>query len=349
MATVNEQLQDDAIRHAVFLQRLRSHEVNEILAFLNDEVYPDLLAEIESRLSRKLSTKRLSELKKAYETILRNGYADAAELLKNDLKPISVAEAEWQVNSLNKALGPIRIQTTIPSIRTLEALVNKNVRGQTIDKWFSDLSRTTSDEITRRLKIGISQGEPIQRLNQRIRGTKARNFDDGVINASRRHAETITRTSVNEITTQAREETYKKNDDVVKGVKWLSTLDFKTSDICQARDGQVFRTGEGPRPPAHMQCRSTTTPITKSWKELGINLSEAPPGTRSSLNGQVPEDITYPQWLRKQSKAGQDEALGKGRAEIFRRGKLSDKQIFKPRDKPLTLKEMKKLEKQVNK
>lgn len=346
MASVNQKLQSDAIRHATFLQRLRSHETNEILAFLDENVYPDLISEIERRLSKKLSVGRLIELRKAYETILKQGYSDASNMLKSDLKPISVAEAENQIRSLNKALNPFNIQTVIPNISLLEGLVNKNVRGQTISKWFSNLARTTADEITIRINNALAEGETVGRIVQRIRGTRARDFSDGVIKTTRRNAETIVRTAVNSITTQAREETYKKNSNVIKAVKWISTLDFKTSDICQARDGQVFNIGEGPRPPAHMQCRSTTVPITKSWKELGINLKEAPPGTRASLNGQVPVDESYPEWLRKQSVAGQNEALGKGRAAIFRRGKLSDKQIFTPRNKPLTLKEMTSLEKQ---
>ena len=345
MATVNEKLQSDAIRHAIFLQRLRTQEVKEILTLLNEDVYPDVLAEIKRRTGLKLTTKRFNAMKRAYEIILREGYANASAKLKADLKPIAINEAEFQVALLDKAVSPIRLSFTVPSTRTLQALVNSDIQGQTIDKWFSNLSRSTSDEITRRLKIGLTQGDSIQRLNQRIRGTKARDFNDGVIQASRRHAETIVRTSVTDITTKAREETYKENDDIIKEVQWISTLDKATSDICQALDGKVFPIDEGQRPPAHMQCRSTTVPITKSWKELGINLAEAPPGTRSSLNGQIPETVKYPEWLKTQPKGIQEEALGKGRAEIFRRGKLPNKEIFKIRDKPLTLKEMTKLEK----
>lgn len=345
MASVNANLQDDAIRHAVFLQRLRTQEVKEILSLLNNEVYPDLLAEIDRRLKARMSTKRFNEMKTAYTIILREGYAGASDKLKADLKPIAINEAEFQTTLLNKQFKPFNISLIVPNINTLRALVNQDVRGQTIDKWFSNLAGNTSDEITRRLKIGLTEGDSVQRMTRRIRGTKARDFRDGVIRTSRHHSETIVRTAVTDITTKAREETYKTNDDVVKKVKWVSTLDFKTSDICQARDGQTFEVGEGPRPPAHMQCRSTTTPITKSWKELGINLAEAPPGTRSSLDGAVPADVNYPQWLRGQPKGIQEEALGVGRAAIFRRGKLPDKEIFKIRDKPLTLKEMTKLEK----
>lgn len=346
MATVNQKLQNDAIRHAMLLQGLQDNEVKEILGFLNNEVYPDLEREIDRRLRANMSVKRFNEMKQQYSIILKEGYANASDKLKMDLKPIAVSEADFQVASLSRATSVVNLSFKTPSTRTLHALVNQDVRGQTIDKWFSDLSDSTADGITRNLKVGLAQGESIQRMTQRIRGTRAKQFKDGVVGASRRHAETIVRTSVTDITTKAREETFKENEDIVKGVRWLSTLDAKTSDICQALDGTVYKVGEGQRPPAHMQCRSTTVPITKSWKELGINLMEAPPGTRSSLDGQIPATTKYPEWLKGQPKSVQNIALGKGKAEIFRRGKLSNAQIFKARPQSLTLKEMQKLEKQ---
>jgi hypothetical protein len=50
--TVNEVVLDRAIRHAIYLQRYKSGEVNQILGFLNDEVLPDALARLATRLDR---------------------------------------------------------------------------------------------------------------------------------------------------------------------------------------------------------------------------------------------------------------------------------------------------------
>jgi hypothetical protein len=62
------------------------------------------------------------------------------------------------------------------------------------------------------------------------------------------------------------------------------------------------------------------TPVIKSWRELGFDMDETPASTRASMNGQVPADMTYQQWLRKQSAARQNEVLGIKKAKLFREG-----------------------------
>jgi hypothetical protein len=57
--------------------------------------------------------------------------------------------------------------------------------------------------------------------------------------------------------------------------------------------------------------------VVKSWKELGIDIAEMDASTRASMDGQVPEDTKYGDWLKRQSKARQDEVLGPVRAKLF--------------------------------
>jgi hypothetical protein len=109
-------------------------------------------------------------------------------------------------------------------------------------------------------------------------------------------------------------------------------------------DGTTYPVDQGPRPPAHHQCRSTTVPVVKSWKELGIDLKEAPPGTRASMNGQVPSKLTYPQWLKRQPAAIQREALGPTRAALFRSGRLTIDRFVDQRGRPLSLKQIRQRE-----
>jgi SPP1 gp7 family putative phage head morphogenesis protein len=170
-----------------------------------------------------------------------------------------------------------------------------------------------------------------------LRGTAAAKFTDGVLQRSRRSIEMTTRTALNHTANVAREEIYKRNSDIISGVRWVSTLDTRTSDICIALDGQVFVAGEGPRPPAHPNCRSCTTPITKSWKELGFNIDELPPATRASMDGQVPATETYGSWLSRQSEATQNDVLGVGRAQLFRDGAVTVDKFVDDVGKPLTL------------
>lgn len=42
--------------------------------------------------------------------------------------------------------------------------------------------------------------------------------------------------------------------------QWVSIIDGVTSNICRTLNGQVFRYGDGPMPPAHNNCRSRAVP-----------------------------------------------------------------------------------------
>jgi len=86
-------------------------------------------------------------------------------------------------------------------------------------------------------------------------------------------------------------------------------------------------------------CRCTTVDITKTWKELGIDIEEAPPGTRASMEGQV-SDKTFEDFLARKGKDYQDSVLGKGRAELYRSGKITFNQLLNQDGNMLTLKQL---------
>ncbi|MCP4336485.1 MAG: hypothetical protein GY679_01380 [Mycoplasma sp.] len=88
-------------------------------------------------------------------------------------------------------------------------------------------------------------------------------------------------------------------------------------------------------------CRSTTVPITKSWKELGVDKEELPPSTRASMNGQVSERITYPEWLKSQSAKTQKDVLGSSRYKAFKNGDAKITQFVDNKNNILTIEQLK--------
>lgn len=181
---------------------------------------------------------------------------------------------------------------------------------------------------------------------QRVRGTRANKFTDGILYTTRRKAEAIVRTSINNVSNAARQETFAQNNDIIKGIKWVATLDTRTCPECGGLDGKVFKPGTAHRqPPAHINCRCTMTPVLKSYRELGLDVADAPVGARASMNGAVPSDVTYNKWLRRQPKEVQDQILGPSRAALFRGNKIKISEFTNNNGKLLTLPQLKALEK----
>jgi SPP1 gp7 family putative phage head morphogenesis protein len=158
-----------------------------------------------------------------------------------------------------------------------------------------------------------------------LRGTADAGYTDGVWQTTRRSAEKLVRTATNHVATVARDLTYKENADLISEVQLVATLDAATCEDCAALDGETYAIGEGDRPPLHWDCRCTTIPVLKSWKDLGINADEIPASTRASMDGQVADTVTYDDWLRGQPQDVIDEALGPTRAKLFLDGELNIK------------------------
>jgi len=359
VGSVNEALHDASILHAVYMERLKTHEANAIVAFLNDEVFPDVAATLEKRLSRITArgydsnvwkTKRYIEMLKGINELISAGMSSVSADVKKRLADIGVYEAQYQHAMLSNTLeqaGVLHLvpEVVLPSSNMLRSIVtSKPFEGRFLKDWWKGLERNAQATISSQINIGVATGESTPKIVRRVMGTSTTSFVDGALHTTRRHTTAIVRTAISHIASQAREMLWAENSDVIKGVKYVAVLDGRTTDICRTLDGQVFGIYEGPRPPMHHQCRSTTVAVTRSWKELGINLKEAPLGTRASMNGLVPANVTYAQWIRRQPIEFQNEVMGKGKAALYRRGVVPMDKFIDSKYRPLTLDQLVKLE-----
>lgn len=246
------------------------------------------------------------------------------EMLEKTLIPehqqLAVDEGKFGVHLLSE-LPPVALDVITPAAATLKAAATtRPFQGRLLREWVREHPAAVRMRLRNAIRQGVSQGETIDQIVRRVRGTKAAGFKDGIMEVNRRGAEAMVRTAVSHTVNAARTATYAENADIVKGVQWVATLDSRTSQTCISLDGKVFPVSSGPRPPAHINCRSSTIPVLKSWKELGIPLGEAPTGTRASMDGQVAADLRYADWLKSRPKEFQDEVLGKTRADLWRSG-----------------------------
>ncbi|NBT53163.1 MAG: hypothetical protein EBT12_16735, partial [Marivivens sp.] len=204
--------------------------------------------------------------------------------------------------------------------------------GKVISKSFRGLAESQAELFAKTVRNGLLTGESVDKIARRLKGRLRFGERASVRQLAQKGGEVtavannqvmaLVRTSVNQVANAASQRAYEANQDVTQRYRYVATLDGKTSAICRALDGRVFEYGKGPTPPQHFNCRSTTVPII-NYEALGI---EPPPeGRRKATEGTVPGNLTYGQWLSRQSKADQTKILGNSprRAAYFR--KLSNK------------------------
>lgn len=193
-----------------------------------------------------------------------------------------------------------------------------------------------------------------EKIAKDVRGTATNNFQDGSIQVSRANATSITKTAINHFAATARTQFAEHNSDIVDCKQWLSTLDNKTTPTCIIRDRLKYSLENKPighkvpylQGPGriHFCCRSTETLVTKSWRELGIDAGEMDAGTRASMDGQVPANTTYSDWLSQQSLYRQVQVLGDTRARLLRSGGMKVPDFFTDKGEWITLDKLKEID-----
>ena len=199
--------------------------------------------------------------------------------------------------------------------------------GEVVSKAFRGIATSQSERFSQVVRNGLLTGETTPDIAKRLIGNlqfgeKAKTV--GQLAAAGGQATqvadnqilTLIRTSINQVANTASQQVYEANQDITQKYRYVATLDTRTSAICRALDGREFEYGKGPMPPQHFNCRSTTVPVI-NYKELGF--SPPPPARRASMDGQVPANESYGEWLKKQPRTTQADVLGPGKVAYFNR------------------------------
>lgn len=323
------------VRHRIALERYAAGEVRAILRFLSkledDTIERVAVLRVRADLTRgeraELST--LERFLREVRLIYAEGYAALRERAFRGFDDLAAFEAEFHSGSLARALDDLQsvaagaaagaageAAITIPTAVQLKAVIESMpAQGKLLADWFSDMESSQIARVEQALRIGFVEGESVTQLRARL---------VGVWDLNRRSAEAVIRTAVTHIAANVAQESYEANPGLVTEVEWVSVLDSRTTDICRGRDGQRFPLNKGPRPPAHIRCRSTVIPIIE-----GVD----PPKRR-----------TYAEWLRSQTAEQQREILGPSRYALFTQGNLDLSRFIGRDGEPLTLAQIRELE-----
>lgn len=324
--SLNDELLDATIAHQLEIIGYSTDVSNRVIAILNRSD-ADLMAKLQSKLetmdANSFTVQRLEKLLVSIRALNGDVYEAVRNELYGDLKDLTAYELDYQQSHF-KAVLPVDISvSTVAADAVYAAALSRPFQGKLLKEWASKIEADRMTRIRDAIRIGYIQNETISQMVQRIRGTRALKYTDGLLNIDRRVADAVVRTAVSHTANVARNRFYERNDSLIKGIRLVETLDHRTCEQCMALDGKIYPTDSGPRPPHHMSCRGSTSPVIKSWSELGIDAEDIPESTRASMDGQVPEDVTYGEWLKNKPASFQDEVLGKSKGKLFRDGGLT--------------------------
>lgn len=352
---LNAAILDEVNVHAVDLSRVEVRQQQKILREL-DRLEKDLLAQLvkvdpTTPIQQTYQRKRTEKLLLQTQATIRTAYTDINNQFTPRMRELADIEATWAAGIINPATHGIPVELSVIGLtgKQLEVLVSDvMISGAPTKKWWGKQAGDLQFKFERAIRDGMLQGEGIGKMVQRVRGTKAGNYADGIMKATKHHAEMLVRSSVQTVANRVREDVWAGNHHLLDAIMWASTLDARTTIHCIVRDGMKYSAkdhrplghgypwGGGPGS-LHIGCRSTTCPVVAGADELGIKADEA---TRSSMDGYVPKSTTYEAWLKGKPAEFQDAVMGKGKAQLWRQGKITFRDLVNQNGRPLRLAEL---------
>ena len=278
-----------------------------------------------------------------HEKILRDGLVEIG-------RAQSVAAADALVVSLGGPVVAAQVAGAIvPGItqQRLRAILNTEpFEGRLLAGHVKKIGVNIVDKTMVQIRIGMTNEESIRDIVGRVRG---------ILGTSTRETEALVRTAVTQVSGKGQLATLRANKDVVSLVRYVATLDDRTTEECFELDGKVWPVDspEIVEPGFHWGCRSALVGEI-DWAQFGLepppegerfarDMSSVAPADlkksvaarrRMGLKGlgqraQVPAKMTGEQWLKQQSAAVQNKVLGRGKAELFRSGQITLKDLIR--------------------
>jgi hypothetical protein len=224
-------IEDALLQHQTRVIGLGADEVRKFgptLKALDKAIRDKLSGDELSELSRK----RLEAVLLSISATLSKAYASYRKQLDADLFAFGVHEADFTAQVMGSTL---QVSFTTPTESLIRAAMRSrplSVRGpdggKVLKTFLDDWSDKEVKVLTNVIRRGVIEGQSNSEIVRAVRGTKAKNYNDGVLATTDRNARAVVQTAVQHVSSTARQATFEANADVVKGVKWVSTLDQHT-------------------------------------------------------------------------------------------------------------------------
>ncbi|HBD10832.1 MAG TPA: hypothetical protein DCZ13_01720 [Porticoccaceae bacterium] len=325
--STRDYLIDTAIRHQVFTERYIAGQARTA-----DRIMADMAREIGLAITgREIDVATMDEVRE----ILRDHYSQVADHVVDGAGEFIVSEGDFVHEVYSRTTDEELNQPEEADLQRLvaEGTITTSAGGVfVIRSMMKQFAQRKTEQILGLITDGAATGLTSQEIASSIY-TMQRTLH-------RRQVAALVSTITNHLAAKARERFFTINTKVTDRYEWVSTLDSRTTFVCMSRDGEVYRHGEGPLPPAHWACRSTIIGRIKPKFDLGLDIKSTRPAVNEDGASRVSGKTTYAGWLKTQSKEFIDEALGVERSKLFRSGKIKLDKFVDPTGRVYTLDEL---------
>lgn len=286
-------------------------DLDKALADIWTVAWHDMRAELE-RLGKRLP--RVGALARAVSAERALAVLGQAMLAANQQAAAStianaqqlIAQAQDDVRAMIATQLPdSQLITLAPQAEAATASITARVIGQVTARHYF-LQEEATQAMKRALMLGLTGGLNPKDVAQRM-------IDDvhGVFNGGLHRARVIARTEIIDAYRMSQRVEEQRHKDILAGWQWVAELSERTCASCVAMHGTIHPLDE-PGPLDHQQGRCTRTPVTRTWKELGFDGIDEPPGLPQPGDGE--------KWLAKQPEDVQRHILGNKGYEAWQAG-----------------------------
>lgn len=356
-------LLDALTQHQAYLYRASSQSVNELIKRFNSlsntqlQRLSELLEELTDSERNALksfnfgSKAKTSKLIEEIKTILDEWFTSIDVDLSEKFHKSALDLAIYETAYTAKLAGDTAVVVAGAEIYKT-ARKTPFAGGQLVDYLFADIADSLRKKVEYVIRDSISQGQTNQQILQRIKGKKSLDYKDGLLKSSRESIERQVRTVRSHVANVAYDDTWKALG--FTHVKFVSTLDGRTSKICMSHSDDVYPIDSAhPRPPLHYNCRSVLVGVDADGKLSGKRpfvsdsrpVRDIPKTEREGKIGQVSANTTFKSWFAQQDEEFKREWLGKSKYKLYAEGGYSLDRFVDPIGREYTLKELELMDK----
>ena len=314
---------DQAIEFQIDLQRVSATAQAEAVRILR-RLERELVAEVAGAQYTTWRKARVEAQLKEVRASIAAYYGLVLESATESISGVASASARSVVTGMGSA-------AVLPAVSVIGSVAgNVVIQGASLSAWMDKQSADTAFKFSAAVRQGIVASETNQQIVRRV-------ID--VMTVSKSGAAALVQTAVATVSTDAAKAVAAENEDIIKRIRGIETLDSRTCLRCAPLDGlewepdgtPIGHSTPLPSWPIHINCRGLA---------LYRITDEPPGGSRAAKGGPVPAKTTFADWLERQSPQRQEDILGKGRAELYKSGKITLSDLVSGTGRPLTLKQL---------